>query len=53
MIRKGIYTFMSYLSAFTLGLYAYGSTHGVTVEPYRWFLTSMFGIFFFVASKKN
>lgn len=53
MIERGIYTFMSYLSAFILGAYTYGVLHGATVEPHRWFLTSLFGVFFFLVSKKN
>lgn len=53
MIERGINTFLSYLSVFTLGIYAYMSTHGVAVGPHRWFLTSIFAVYFFIVSKKN
>jgi len=52
-MKKVIYTFLSYLSAFNLGVYCYATTHGNTPEVYRWILTILFGIFFFIGSRQK
>lgn len=48
---RGICTVLSYISAFTYGIYTYVSTHGQPIEGYRWLLTGIFGIFFYILSK--
>jgi len=40
----------SYISVFTLGMYAASSALGHPVEPYRWFITGGFGAMFFFFS---
>lgn len=49
---RGLCKFFSYLSAFTLGLYTYGSLHGHPVEWYRWFITSGLGLAFYLESRE-
>lgn len=46
-------TLLSYLSAFTLGIYAYSTKQGVAIEEYRWALTALFGIMFFGMSRSK
>ena len=50
MIPTWLCKLLSYISAFTLGAYCYGSTHGNVPELYRWILTIMFGLMFYVMS---
>ena len=39
--------FMGCLSCFMYGAYVDGVIHrGITIEPHRWILTGMFGLFF-------
>lgn len=45
-MKKGFFRFMSYLSVFTLGIYASETKHGNTPEAHRWVLTILFGLFF-------
>lgn len=53
---KVVYTILSYLAAFTLGCY-FVSTFGKVplhpVEPYRWVLTTLFGIMFYARTKEK
>jgi len=43
---------LSHLAAFTIGVYAYSTFNGQPVEDYRWALTGLFGLMFFVGSLK-
>ena len=47
---KWLAKLLSYISAFTLGIYTYASTHGDPIEAHRWLLTSVFGLMFFLFS---
>jgi len=50
-MSKVIYFLLSYIAAFTLGIYVITDEH---VPFYKWILIFTFGIFFFVqANKKN
>jgi len=41
--------FLALLACFTIGLYASSEFRfGVPVEPHRWIMTTLFGIFFLV-----
>lgn len=42
--------FLSYLSCFTCGGYAYAAVHGNPPETYRVVITIGFGLMFFIAS---
>lgn len=51
---KNIYLIASYISAFTLGAYVFSTINNIkTPEFYRWFLTILFGIYFFFKSKQT
>ena len=49
---KGFYKFLTYLCVFNLGMYAFATTHGYTVEWYRWVITIFFVLQFFKLSKE-
>lgn len=49
---KGVSKVLSYISAFTLGIYTYVSLHGQPVELHRWILTTMFGLMFYLDSER-
>jgi len=42
--------FLGCLSCFNYGLYVGNILNGKTVEPHRWFLTGLFGLYFIVYS---
>ncbi len=48
--NKGFARLLSYISAFTYGIYAYASTHGDPIELHRWVITGGVGIMFFIIS---
>ncbi len=50
---KTIYTLFSYLSAFILGAYSYAAVHGNTPAGYRWALTIVTGVLFFIRSRQK
>jgi hypothetical protein len=52
-LPRWLCTALSYLSAFTLGLYAMSQKGGHSVEAHRWVLTSLFGLMFFFASRRK
>lgn len=47
---KWLCRLLSYISAFTYGLYCYSSIHGNPIEIHRWVMTGGFGIMFYLAS---
>lgn len=47
---KWVFRLLSYISVFTLGLYAASAKNGQSIELYRWLMTSGFGLMFYFLS---
>jgi hypothetical protein len=57
-MNKNLALFLSYVAAFTIGLYTSSQfKFNTPIEPYKWFITSffwgMFSIISFIKNKRN